>query len=339
MKIGILSMTVGLSLWPNSAGADPSQIPIHVLARLAPGCPTASDFALSVIRRTRRLRLASPGEAGIQFDVAASAVPNGYIGQLQIRELDGRLTQRLVEGTNCSEIVNAFAFVAAVLVDPEAAAAVEKNKPAAPTPVEASPVVVEPVPATTPRRPRAVELAIGVAFGANSAAGPGIPANFGLRFTGTTQRLVFPFWAAVGGDYRVVASSNKVNLSSSTAGEASIGGWTTYLLASPLDWQPAGPLHLRPLVQLELGEIFANPVIPSPDNRRSHSKTWFAAGVGTNVEWQFARPLFAFMEGGLIYPLYKTTFYFVGADGNQHPAFAADSIGWNARLGLALHFW
>ena len=336
-RFGLIVVALSLyDLRPDNARANSNQIPINVSAQLARGCPSASEFALSLIRRTRRLRLAAPGETGIAFYLVTATTPQGYLGQLQIRELDGRITQRTVEASSCGEIVNAFAFVAAVLMDPEAAAAIDMPKAPQP-PIETKSKLAESESTQAPPRQRepAVSVAVGVTFGTNTVAAPSIAPNFGPRLSATSDRLVFPFWVTLGWDYRIAAIKT-VTLSSTTIGEAPIGGWTTYLLASPVDWHIMAQWHLRPSFQFELGRISVGKV--SPDNGQGHDRTWLAVGVGANLEARLAAPLSVFFEAGLIYPLHQPSFYFVGAAGPVS-VYSADSLGYNARTGLALHFW
>ena len=117
-----LLLIFALVALPRLLLAEPAPAPIYVTVRLAPECQGASDFAQQLLSRTHRLRWANPGEPGIVFDVAAGPLQGAFIGQLQIRELDGRYTQRSVEGKTCDGVVNALAFVAAVLADPKSCA-------------------------------------------------------------------------------------------------------------------------------------------------------------------------------------------------------------------------
>ena len=219
------SVIFALAWWPRSLLAQPAPTPIYVTTRLATECHAGSDFAQQLLGRTHRLRWAYPGEPGIMFDVAANAIQGGFLGQLQIRELDGRFTQRSVEGNTCDGVINALAFVAAVLVDPEAA---EHTAPAA---------LVASAPAPTVSRrleaPKIFEWGIGVTSGVTSAAPNNLQLDVGGRVNADWESPGFCPWISVGFDARLPASTTTTlnSAQSQLVKRASAAGRLTWHLA------------------------------------------------------------------------------------------------------------
>lgn len=317
------------------AQAVPS--PIYVTLRLAPECQGASDFAPRLLSRTHRLRWANPGEPGIVFDVAAGPVQGGFVGQLQIQELDGRYTQRSVEGMTCESVINALAFVAAVLVDPESEQAVE--------PAPAPPALQVPQVPQVPNAPSraswsAPALGIGVTAGVTSATSPGLlQPNLGLRATLAWDAPGFSPWITVGLDQRFSSTQHSTfDAASTQAIDTKFGGWAAHFALSPIRWPGEGHTFLRPVGLFEIGQLTSSPshpqnVAPSAEQTRR----WMATGVGVSAEARIVAPVAAVADLGLLFPINRWQFYYTTVGGESHP-FDVPSVGLGARLGLIFKF-
>lgn len=258
MKTLGTSVIVALIGLPRFVLAQPALSPIYVTVHLAPECQGVSDFAGRLLSRTHRLRWAYPGEPGIVFDVAAQPIPMGYAGQLQIRELDGRTTHRSVEGTTCDGVINALAFVAAVLVDP--AQSVEP----APAPLPPPP----PPPAAMPPEPpapRAFSLGLGLTSGFTTATAPAyIQPNLGVRLNMAWDGRGLSPWITVGLDQRFdsTATSTLTAAGRSESIKTTLGGWNAHMALSPMRWPATGYYSLRPVALFEIGKSRPAPILP-----------------------------------------------------------------------------
>ena len=244
------------------------------------------------------------------------------------RELDGRYTQRSVEGKSCDGVINALAFVAAVLADPEAAQTVE------PTPAELPPPS-PPAPRTTPSAPT---LGVGVTTGVTTATSHApLQPNVGLRATLAWESRGFSPWITVGLDQRF-DSTTRSTFNAGQSIDTSFGGWTAHAALSPIRWPGKGHYFLRPAWLFEVGQLTSSPtnpqnVAPLPaQNRR-----WLASGAGISAEARMVAPLAAVADLGLLFPFHKWQYYYTTATGESHP-FDVPSVGLSARLGLILKF-
>jgi hypothetical protein len=277
--------------------------------------------------RTDRLRWANFGEPGIVFDMSAYPIPGGYIGQLQIHELDGRFTQRSVQGTNCDAVINALAFVGAVLVDPDATA----SSPELPRPTEAP--ITSPPEFAAPSKPKDIAWGLGVGLGVNSAPAPTLTLDPGIRGLVNWDGPVFSPWLALGWDYRPPSGEVSPGLS---AAKASIKGWTTYVAFSPIRWPGSGRIALRPNVLFEVGSIGATNV--HPNNGQNHNTWWLAIGLGVTAELKIYHFWGAFLDAGIDYPLSRPEFVFT-TGGSFASAFQVrNGLGEYGRLGTCVKF-
>jgi hypothetical protein len=270
------------------------------------------------------------------FDIAAQRAPGGFIGQLLIQELDGRFTQRAVEGKTCDGVVNALAFVAAVLVDPEA---VQLPEPAAPEPPAPKP----PPPATLPWPPpismtrKPVVLGIAVTSGVASATAPSLQLTFGVRLTAAFAASHFSPWFSLGLDERT-AVTQSTPLDSSTSAVTSFGGWLATVAFSPIRWPGAGKYFLRPLALFEIGQLTADSSAPGNPTFKAHNQglLWLAPGLGAIAEAQILRPLSLFLDLNASVPLSHRS-YLISTPADA-PVTTTPYVGFTARIGIAVNF-
>ena len=293
-------LLLAIAFWSQSLHAQPAPSPIYVTLRLAPECQGASNFAERLLSRTHRLRRANPGEPGIVFDIAARPFQTGFVGQLQIQELDGRYTQRSVEGATCDGVINALAFVAAVLVDPEAAQRVAP--PAAPPAPELPPIP------PTPGVPAVFNWGIGVTSGFTYGTASNRQLNLGGLVIARWHGSKFSPWVAVGWDYRFPNQTQLTLNPSQEQAHASIGGWTAYGTFTSLRFIDTNNFTLRPELRFEAGRLSASNV--SPSNGQNHGGLWIGWGGGLNAEFRVYGTYALFADGGVVMPVSYPSFYF-----------------------------
>ncbi|MEP7050866.1 MAG: hypothetical protein ABJB12_10950, partial [Pseudomonadota bacterium] len=120
---------------PAQAGATPSDVPTFGY-RAPAECPASVVFSAQVAARTAVwLAPSAPFAVTVAIDQGAQ----GFLGRVTFARAEQR-TVRELQATGCNELVQALAFIVAVLVDPQASATL----PPAAAPGE--PVVVVPAP-------------------------------------------------------------------------------------------------------------------------------------------------------------------------------------------------
>jgi hypothetical protein len=333
--IGTSVVGLTLALWSETLFAQSSTLPIYVSARLPPVCQGTVDFGQRLLARTERLRWANAGDHGVVFNVSAQEFPTGLVGQLEIRELSGRVTQRSVEGTTCDGVLDALAFVAAVLVE-------EPEQPVPPQPVPpqpAPPPAPQPPPIQWPDpSPRTrFEWGFGFTAGATTATSDSlVQPNVGVRASlGWEARRLDP-WLMVGFDQRVQSTAHAAFAGATV--DSVFGGWSLHASASPIRWPAQGGYFLRPVVTFEIGQLTAkasnaNNVVANP----SSTNLWLAAGIGASAELMLLAPIAAVADLGLEMPLNRRDYYYQVGDAQSH-AFSVPYVGLNVRLGVILKF-
>ena len=115
----------------------------------AADCPSASAFAARIQDHTPLARQAGAHEAARRFRAVFDTSGRSTTGRLEIIEVDGRLSVRMVEGRDCPEVADALALVAAIVIDPNARRAVPAPaRPAAAAPPAVTPTRTTVAPAT-----------------------------------------------------------------------------------------------------------------------------------------------------------------------------------------------
>jgi hypothetical protein len=269
------------------------------------------------------------------FDIAAQAFQGGFIGQLQIQEIDGRFTQRSVEGTTCDGVINALAFVAAVLVDPEAAQRIE-TQPPAPPPLQP--------PSAAPgfEAPRIFDWGIGVTLGVTSATANSIQPNIGGRLTLEWNNPGFSPWISLGYDQRFNSTTHTVlDATQNQAVDTKFGGWAANVAFSPVRWPAAGYYFLRPAALLEIGQLSSNASLLSGQNvtvSSPQSRPWLAPGLGVSAEARISNPVAAIADVGLVFPVWHRDYVYTTTTEGEKSAFLVPSAGLSARLGFIVKF-
>jgi len=336
MKTLSASVVLSLALWSETPLAQPAQLPMYVSTHLPTACQGATDFSQRLLSRTNRLRWANPGEPGVTFDVVVQLFPTGLLGQLQIRELSGRFTQRTVEGGNCDGVLDALAFVSAVLVDSEPQP--EPTPPQAPLRDLGATSWPPPAPPQSFGTFTHYHLAFGVTAGLTSGTATTFAQpNLGLRLSLAWTNPYFAPWVMVGFEQRLDSTTH------SSFGAASVdttfGGWAAHLAMSPLRWPAKGHYILRPVAVFEVGQLTSNTtraanVTTVPP---STSRPWVASGLGASAEASLSGPLAAVADLSVLVPWYHLDYYYLVGT-TDSAVFKVPGVGFSLRVGLILKF-
>ena len=325
------------------AFADDAVTAIRVTYGSPGDCPGPGDFTSQVLRRTARLRLARPDEAGVvPMKVTLALGRHGYQGRLEVTRSDGRVLDREVDGETCEEVVAALALVTALAFDPhasseplaplpEAAPTVgPAREPTSPPPAAASPRAAHRAPEATPR-PRSPEpsrwhAAFGIGLGIRSGVTPD-PIVVAPVLAGFDLALAEPFTLSLLASFER-SQTDEIEVS---RGHAAFRWTAAALEACPIAWA-RGPVTAAPCLRIEGGVLEAegSQIVPA----RSERRAWVALGPAGRVQWVFLEPLFAEVGGALMTPLVRDRFFF-WPDATVH---RPPLVGASGRVGLGVRF-
>jgi hypothetical protein len=104
------------------------------------GCSDRDTFSSGLRSRSSRIRVSDEGASGWSVSVKLSQKEHGVHGELRLTDAQGGAELRVVEGSDCAEVVEALSLTAALAIeriealDAPAQSSNEKTNPAAPTP-------------------------------------------------------------------------------------------------------------------------------------------------------------------------------------------------------------
>jgi len=304
---------------PAEAGATPNDL--GVFGYHAPAeCPNQAEFSAQVAARTSAwLSPSSP----FSVAVAIERDTQGLLGRVTFARAEQR-TVRDLRADGCTELVQALAFIVAVLIDPQA------GTTPVPPPGEGRPPPVYPWPAVAPA-PRSVAPAIWF------VAGPEFAIQTDLaREVAIGERLFFGIGR---GDRSLLMSSARLSL----------GRAATHMV-SPRSGDPAdfvlettrvegcllrlseGSFAFEPCPFVELGRLRATGGHPS--GNVTHHQFWGSLGLVFRPTWTFSQRLVLGAGLGVELPLTPYRFAFTGEpELTRTPAVALE-----ASLCLGLRF-
>lgn len=329
--------------------------------RAPAGCPGQQEFRAEL---ERSLAGSARSIDALGFDIAIVAEAEGYRGTLRTAAREPAEPVREVVDTSCREVVQALAFIAAVLVDPEVAehAGVLGEAPAAPeapASEESATETAEPAPRTTrpatsprPKQPRRSPT--------RSAATRETPAAPEDLSTGTATGSA---WAAAVTAGATAESALAPGLrlgprlglwlehgrfgAGASATFGSSGEITSDGGAAELDWLRgrlegcAGALASRG-VSLHACALFDAGFIDGAGRRAPLTETrrsaWVAPGLLGRGVLRFGRVLGASAELGGFAPLVRPRFLAVAPDGGERVVYQTPSVGFFAGIGLVAYF-
>jgi hypothetical protein len=307
-------------------------------------CSNAESFAEQLLRRTERLRHASGDEPALLFRIAIAPSGATLNGRLSVRELDGSETARDVPGATCEEVTTAMALIAAVLVDPNAAAephpepGPEPSPPplspattSTPSPASRKPDPVQPAKAAEPKAtPSRVTLGGGAMFALEGAVGPEPTPALSLDVEAALERgeLLSPL-VVIAFEYAFPTRAETPN------GVARLQWMAGRATGCPVRFPKGGRYALRPCVFFEYGKLAASG--EETERPASPSMVWSALGSTLRGEYSAVGALLVVLEGGFVVPLQRETFYFE-PPAPENVAFTVPSVAATVRLGVAARF-
>jgi len=284
--------------------------------RASPGCPTAAEFVARVVQYTPLARLAASGEPSHELHVVIETDAGGATGRLAFVALDGSASERTVAARDCTEVTDALALVAAIVIDPNAERALPETAPPSQTapagrnPERAGPArpLVEP----PPRPARTIEAVegslpwrLGPAFQAG-VVGSGLTPNLGIAlFSGI--ELVLEREALLAPSLRLSGYHVRSADVATAAGSASFEWTAARLSACPLRWSAAF-VGIRPCLFGDVGRLRAEGY--ATVNREEHSTLWTAIGAALRTEATLLEVLAVEVEFGAAFPLSNDRFFF-----------------------------
>jgi len=314
------------------------------------GCPQVEVFRQELAARL--LDTSPEAWRGFAFWVRVLGDDAGYVARLHVIDPKGEDIDREVRDPQCREVVRAVAFVAAVLVDPNAAArtpAAEDETPpssGALPPVPASPAPPPPPPARPVPRPASTPPP---AAPPTPVAGEPAPASVsGLATLGLTvhsavsKRAVFGprFGLGVHYGHRWGAAAH---LSVARAQSGQLDGdigtaeltWTAARADLCAAFRPHPDITLLPCLLTEIGELRGDGT--DADSHTDRAALWLAPGAMGRLVVGVVGPLGAYVEAGTVVPIVKPHFYFLSPDGRE-TVHRVPGQGFFSGAGLALEF-
>jgi hypothetical protein len=294
-----------------------------------------------------------------------------FMGRLVVRELDGSEAERTVVGETCAEVVSALALIAAVAIDPTAAAPksssnepvaaastnttpsatsaalAAENPPTKPeqrteshAPPEQPPTVPDenaPKPPSNEASNRAVAASPHtwhVSLGADGEVGTGSSPTLWVSVPAFVELWRRPTGAGIfapGARIRFERAGSGVVASSTGSAKFT---WTKGSLdLCPIAWS-FGSVRLQPCARAEAGVVEASGVDVQPG--RTNTRPWVTAGSVARGRWTVLDPLFVEVETAALVPIVRDRFFL---ETNNTTVFQAGVVAWTAAAGAGLSIW
>jgi hypothetical protein len=326
MKRLVEASGLGLWLWASQAGAQTSGS-FHLDYEAPAHCPTAAAFAAKIEGHTPLARQVPGADASRRFRAVFDTSQPAARGRLEIVDFDGTPSVREVEGRDCTEVADALALIAAIVIDPnaqpaspstetnDAAAAAAASAAAAAAGTRPRPVTevrmpqLIPAPQLVPRpkpEPEPLPLRLGLIFQAGAVTEQLAP-ELGLA-------LVYGVEALLDRD-ELLAPALRVSLYRIRSGEITTAfgkarfEWTAGRISGcPVFWSWEN-LGFRPCIIADFGSLVAEGY--ETIDGAKESVLWAALGAAGRAEAVFLEDTLVLeIEAGALVPLGSQRFYF-----------------------------
>jgi hypothetical protein len=319
------ALAFGLALTGHAAAAGPEPYRIEYTA--PSGCSSREAFVRELVGRTPLVRVAAEGSRAATYVVTLGPLTNDMMGELVLRELDGRETRRALRGKTCDEVVSALAFIAAILVDPEAVSRTPTEAPRHAPPRQ--PVVPD-----ESERPPSSEDGSGFRFGAGAGASLETSVSPDVAF-GPFAELVaertnegargMSFGIAF---HRVTAPSVLTRAGRAHFTWTAARGWFC-----PLSLPSRGIFSFLPCGALEGGTLVADG--SATIDEKTVVRPWLAFGPLARLELRATRFLAISLDGMAVFtPISHPTFFF----SPDIEVFSVPVVGFASRAGIRAVF-
>jgi hypothetical protein len=325
----VRSCVLAVALSAASGHAQESWVRIEYTA--PPECPSEADFIEQVLIRTRRARLAGPGDLAHTMNITVESQPGQSVARLEFIDTDSQRVKREVSGEECGEVVSGIALVTAIAIDARAEKQAAQAPPAR-APGERTTAPPPPPPSAVPAPSRAIE-----------PTGPGARWDAGMGFLATSAVAPSPLYGLAafvavspgnaGWSARLTLAYLESPNLTVTGGEASFQLAFARAEGCPLALTPTAHLALLPCAALDAGIVAASGGgVADPK-----SPTIFWSGVSLIARMQLDLQDFLLFEvqGELGAPFTRERFYFERPEVTAHEI---DHVRWGAGAAVGMRF-
>jgi hypothetical protein len=295
------------------------------------------DVFLATIRsRTAKFRAADREHAALAFAIAIRDEGPRFVGALTVQAGPDGSEQREVSAKSCEEVLETFALVIAVAIDPNASLAPTPKMPAqeeaSPPPAEpraqsaAPPPQSSPVVDGAPRAEHSARWLKDVSVGAEARGTLTNDAMLAGLVAFSLERRVPGGWDWV---LRLSALRSLESHVDDRFGRRATFTWTAGRLdAQPTLFDRTGRLSLSAGLGMDVGAVQAKSDL-------SVTRPWVSALLMARARWQPASLLQVEVNAGAIAPLVRDSFQLFGPDGvifRERPLCGFAGIGAGLRL-------
>ena len=312
-----------------------STLPVRITVTGDSTCAGPVEFREAVRRKGPDLVDAGVDEAAREFVVEMRVRPDGVAeGKVRISEPSGASITRRLEGNDCTEVIEALAFIVAELgravrLEPEGGEAAPPPPPSTVTPQHPAPKATR----EPPKRTEKTRLRWEVGAGLQAVSGPApdwLPAPLAYlelgvspdgtppRFSGRLSALYAQSGTIQGtvGNAEIVWAVGRAELCGPRLGAA--------LAASGCLSFDAGLLEGR-----------GSGAASAPKTERT---VWLAPGLTLRGHFVIERTLVVGLEAGAFIAQIRPRFYFTGPEGERDSIHEVPWVGFRAGLGLGVLF-
>lgn len=314
-----LSSIVAVLLFAVRASAQPFVVSIRYqpLAQ----CPAEGWFLQQVLRRARHARLATGAESAREFRVVITNSAKQIRASLEFIDVDSRHVRRVLEGSNCVEVVSGIVLITALAIDPLLANPMQDSAPS-----QASARQESRRPLEDANRRRTASRPVADRTSANPAIGlDGTLRRWSsmLGVSAGAVSAIAPVWAPSTALYSEFAAPNRnaalrLGVSYSDSGEVKRDGANTrfrlaFGSAGGCAWavQLTNGLRIWPCAALQSGVFRAegrqSPRLPFPNSSNSF---WLAGDVALRAQIDVNRTLVFEIEGQALVPILRHSYVY-----------------------------
>ncbi len=322
-------------------------LPLEVRYEASEGCPTGAELEAELAARGLRHRAPGPDERSTRLTIRVRQGSEGSDGEAEVRQLDGGVSRRSLQGATCSEVLQSLTLVAALALSPfvtpppaaspgagsasPAPSQAPPVSPSAPAPASAPPLPVPPPPvASSQPAPRAPDgtpatWSLGLQAALQSELAPGVSPGAMLwleRRTESWPTLRMALGGFSGGttDVAVFRASFRAYLAQAS------GCWPGGVGAR---WTASACVELQ-------GGWLAAEGSRAPETSGVQRRAWLAPGAGGRLGARVGGRGRLEVAGALLVPVRRDRFVF------EIPRAEAHRVGpvvWQLGIGAGVDFW
>lgn len=306
-------------------------------------CPSVDQFAAEVSERLVNVPASALSASALSVHIERAVA--GFRGTLALRDrlpADAAVSEsgaREVEASDCAELVQALALVAAVELSPDATRGVD---PAVASIAQASKLALPTVaPVSAPTAP------VRAATKRSTASAPW---SFGARLGGSVDDGALPratalprlaLFAALYSARRLgaelaISATLPSGQNQVTSGVSSHFEFAAVRLEGCASTRFGGRFELMPCALVEVGRLTGSSSLATPSNA---TQSWVAPGILLRGQADLLSRLALYADLGLARPLARTAFFLNRPGGaGEIPVYQVPPAAFTVGIGLLLHF-